>query len=61
MPSGPGHEGAVGGTSSDEEQTLRDFGIHQALPVDDLEPNWDLQEPDSVEEYLRRVRCVVEM
>lgn len=46
-------------SESDEEHTLQEYGIARALPVDGQEPNWDLEEPDSAEEYLRRVRCVL--
>jgi len=42
-------------SDSDEEYNLKNFGIHQALPVDG-EPDWSLAEPDTAEEYLRRVR-----
>ena len=41
---------------TDEEADKRQFGIYQALPVDDREPDWGTEEPQSVEEYLRRVR-----
>eukprot|EP00879_Flechtneria_rotunda_P009586 GHRR01010032.1.p1 GENE.GHRR01010032.1~~GHRR01010032.1.p1 ORF type:complete len:208 (+),score=95.48 GHRR01010032.1:279-902(+) len=41
--------------SSDDEYNQKNFGIYQALPVDG-EPDWSLDEPDSAEEYLRRVR-----
>jgi hypothetical protein len=41
---------------TDEEADKRQFGIYQALPVDDREPDWATEEPESVEEYLRRVR-----
>ena len=57
------HEGAIEneiaseeGYETDEEIDKRQFGIYQALPVDDAEPNWDEGEPATVEEYLRRVR-----
>ena len=40
----------------DEEFDRRQYGIHQCLPVDDAQPDWAAGEPDSVEEYLRRVR-----
>lgn len=43
-------------TSSDEEFDLQQFGIRQALPIDDREPDWTRTEMDSVEEYLCRVR-----
>jgi len=43
---------------TDEETDKKQFGIYQCLPVDDAEPDWDAEEPDSVEEYLRRVRHV---
>jgi hypothetical protein len=42
--------------ATDEELDKRQFGIYQALPVDDAEPDWESGEPASVEEYLRRVR-----
>lgn len=45
--------------SSDEEYNQRHFGIYQALPVDG-EPDWSLSEPDTAEEYLRRVRYEAE-
>eukprot|EP00882_Tetradesmus_deserticola_P021303 GHRQ01023064.1.p1 GENE.GHRQ01023064.1~~GHRQ01023064.1.p1 ORF type:complete len:233 (+),score=110.12 GHRQ01023064.1:228-926(+) len=48
-------EGADDISSSDEEYNHKNFGIFQALPVDG-EPDWALDEPDSAEEYLRRVR-----
>lgn len=41
---------------TDEEVDKRQFGIYQALPVDDAEPDWESGEPETVEEYLRRVR-----
>ncbi|WIA29016.1 hypothetical protein OEZ86_011533 [Tetradesmus obliquus] len=41
--------------SSDEEYNHKNFGIFQALPVEG-DPDWSLDEPDSAEEYLRRVR-----
>jgi len=41
---------------TDEELDKRQFGIYQALPVDDAEPDWESGEPATVEEYLRRVR-----
>ena len=40
----------------EEEDDRRNFGIYQCLPVDDEEPDWDSGEPQTVEEYLRRVR-----
>jgi len=40
-----------------EEDDKKSFGIHQCLPVDDGEPDWEVGEDDlTVEEYLRRVR-----
>lgn len=41
---------------TDEEVDKRQYGIYQALPVDDAEPDWESEEPATVEEYLRRVR-----
>jgi hypothetical protein len=41
---------------TDEEVDKRQYGIYQALPVDDAEPDWESGEPATVEEYLRRVR-----
>ncbi|CAD7702208.1 unnamed protein product [Ostreobium quekettii] len=35
---------------------LQLYGIRQALPVAEGEPDWDSGPPDSAEEYLRRVR-----
>ena len=43
-------------SADDEEEDARGFGIYQCLPVDDEEPDWDSGEPQTVEEYLRRVR-----
>jgi gem associated protein 2 len=43
-------------SESDEEFNLQQFGIRQALPVDDAEPDFSSAEPATVEEYLRRVR-----
>ena len=43
-------------SSSDEEVDRRAFGIWQALPVPMRAPAWDVEELDSVEEYLCRVR-----
>ena len=34
------------------------LGSHQALPVPDGEPDWDIETPQTAEEYLKRVRCV---
>lgn len=51
-----GEEEAAAGT--DDEGDKRQFGIYQCLPVDDREPDWEREEPESVEEYLRRVRRV---
>ena len=42
-------------SSSDSEADRREFGIYQALPVDEGEPDWDAECLD-VQEYLRRVR-----
>jgi hypothetical protein len=44
------------GAQTDEDADKRQFGIYQCLPVDDREPDWQSGEPESVEEYLRRVR-----
>lgn len=33
-----------------------EFGLYQCLPVDDADPNFESDEPLTVEEYLRRVR-----
>ncbi len=41
---------------TDDEIDKRQYGIYQALPVDDAEPDWESGEPSTVEEYLRRVR-----
>lgn len=42
-------------SSSDSEADRREFGIYQALPVEDGEPDWEAECLD-VQEYLRRVR-----
>lgn len=42
--------------ATDEEVDKRQYGIYQALPVDDAEPDWESGEAATVEEYLRRVR-----
>lgn len=45
--------------SSESEDCVEDrkaFGIWQALPVPDREPNWAVADVDDVEEYLCRVR-----
>ncbi|EFN58051.1 expressed protein [Chlorella variabilis] len=42
--------------SSSEEDDRREFGIYQCLPVEAGEPRWEEGEPQTVEEYLRRVR-----
>ena len=34
----------------------REFGIYACLPVEPGEPDWEQDDPQSVEEYLRRVR-----
>ncbi|KAL4442036.1 hypothetical protein ABPG77_011297 [Micractinium sp. CCAP 211/92] len=44
------------GESSDSEADRREFGLYQCLPVEPGEPEWDTEEPETVEEYLRRVR-----
>lgn len=41
-----------------DEYDGREFGIVQCLPVSDAEPNFDSEQPLTVEEYLRRVRWV---
>lgn len=41
----------------DDDTDKRQYGIYQALPVDDSEPDWASGEAATVEEYLRRVRC----
>jgi hypothetical protein len=41
---------------TDDETDRQQYGIYQCLPVDDHEPDWECKEPDTVEEYLRRVR-----
>ncbi|KAL4427817.1 hypothetical protein ABPG75_001906 [Micractinium tetrahymenae] len=43
-------------SSSDSEADRREFGLYQCLPVEPGEPDWDTEEPQTVEEYLRRVR-----
>eukprot|EP00878_Enallax_costatus_P004035 GHUV01004258.1.p1 GENE.GHUV01004258.1~~GHUV01004258.1.p1 ORF type:complete len:305 (+),score=93.79 GHUV01004258.1:284-1198(+) len=48
-------QAAYNESSEDEEFNQKNFGIYQALPVEG-EPDWSLEEPDSAEEYLRRVR-----
>lgn len=35
---------------------MQEFGIHQCLPVAEGEPDWSIGEPQTVEEYLKRVR-----
>ena len=42
--------------NEEEEDDRKHFGIYRCLPVDDAPPNWAAGEPDSAEEYLRRVR-----
>lgn len=45
--------------SSESEDCVEDrkaFGIWQALPVPDREPDWGVADVDDVEEYLCRVR-----
>lgn len=46
-----------GDGDSDEEEDRREYGIYQCLPVPPGEPDWEEEEPQTVEEYLRRVRC----
>jgi hypothetical protein len=46
-----------GEDDSSEEEDKREYGIYQCLPVEGGEPNWEEEEPQTVEEYLRRVRC----
>lgn len=41
---------------TDDETDRQHYGIYRCLPVDDQEPDWECAEPDTVEEYLRRVR-----
>ena len=41
---------------TDDEVDKRQYGIYRALPVDDVEPDWESGEAATVEEYLRRVR-----
>lgn len=43
--------------SSDSDIDRREFGIYPCLPVEPGEPDWESGEPQTVEEYLRRVRC----
>lgn len=43
-------------SSSDSEADRREFGLYQCLPVEPGEPDWETEEPETVEEYLRRVR-----
>jgi hypothetical protein len=45
-----------GSSDTNEEEDRRQYGIHQCLPVDDQEPDFDSGEPTTAEEYLRRVR-----
>ena len=52
-----GGESYSGSESDNENEDKRQFGIYQCLPVDDGEPEWEAGEPQTVEEYLRRVRC----
>jgi hypothetical protein len=42
--------------ADEEEADRREYGIYQCLPVEPGEPDWQEGEPQSVEEYLRRVR-----
>lgn len=56
-------EGTANGASGQRRQRLdpeehdhKMFGIYQALPVPEGEPDWDSGPPETAEEYLRRVR-----
>ena len=49
-------EGEEEESGTDEEEEQREFGIYQCLPVDDGPPDFDSGEPETAEEYLRRVR-----
>lgn len=40
----------------EKELDLRMYGIHQALPVEDGDPDFGDGPPETAEEYLRRVR-----
>lgn len=55
---GPDHMSEVEEDDTDEDTDKRQYGIYQCLPVDDAEPDWGVEEPETVEEYLRRVRQV---
>jgi hypothetical protein len=48
------------GVYDDDVLDKKEFGIVQCLPVEgiDEEPDFDSEAPLTVEEYLRRVRCV---
>ncbi|PRW56469.1 Gem-associated 2 [Chlorella sorokiniana] len=46
-------------SSSDSDADRREFGIYQALPVEEGEPDWEAECLD-VQEYLRRVRYEAE-
>lgn len=47
--------------SDDSEIDKAEFGMYQCLPVDSGAPNFDDDEPLTVEEYLRRVRYEASM
>jgi len=47
--------------SDDSEIDKAEFGLYQCLPVDDGTPNFETDEPLTVEEYLRRVRYEASM
>jgi hypothetical protein len=47
--------------SDDSEIDRAEFGLYQCLPVDDGAPNFQSDEPLTVEEYLRRVRYEASM
>lgn len=58
---GSGDDTPLGGELDDgfDGDDGREFGIVQCLPVSDAEPNFDSEQPLTVEEYLRRVRWVL--
>lgn len=47
--------------SDDSEIDKAEFGLYQCLPVDDGVPNFESDEPLTVEEYLKRVRYEASM
>lgn len=49
-------KGDVEGEEDEGDTGLGGFGIKQALPVEDGEPDWDRGPADTAEEYLKRVR-----